>query len=388
MALRLGCVMMMIVLLAMAGRGSDATFTNKPPQSSFCQRAEASRQCANPPTVDSDFKVEEYLGKWYEIGSTAAFKLLSEAGLVCNQALYSSANGTLSLLNSGLRVISRLAAAEVTAINVAARGSCAAAREVCYQLPALIELSQSLSDPSLGHRLASSAQAADLALHRLAADVSLVQQANGDISQANYSSGGRTLQSSIDVINRYTKDAEEHQDAIADFAVELNKIRAEATKESKEAQKTLGSAALKIGASSAGIEVGLKALEVGAKYLMSNGQPIDNGGVSSVTGTITQPNATSPAKLEVAISVAKSPYWIIALEKAKDGAYSAALVYSCQQGVGKSLFVLSREPTLEMTTLAAFLSKAESLGIYNDCEDPFLLTLQRGGSCGQPPLSM
>ncbi|KAH7276599.1 hypothetical protein KP509_39G013700 [Ceratopteris richardii] len=390
MALRLGCVMvmkLMIVFVALEGRGSNATYVKQPSQSSFCKRAEATRQCPNPPTVDSDFKIEKYLGKWYEIGSTAAFKLLFEPGLVCDRALYSSADGKLSLRNSGLRVISRLAAAEVTAINVAARGSCTAAREVCYQLPALMELSQSLSDSSLRYRLASSVQAAGLALDRLAADVTLVQQANGDISQANYSPGGRTLQSSVDVINRFTKDAEEQRNTIANFAAELNNIRSEATKESEQAQKTLGSAAVKIGASSAGIGVALKALEVGAKSLLSNGQPVGDGSVSSVMGTIAQPSATSPAKLQVTINVAKSPYWIIALEKAKDGSYSAALVYSCQQG-GKSLFVLSREPTLEMTTLDAFLSTAESLGIYNDCEDPFILTLQRGGSCGEPPNSM
>ncbi|KAH7276595.1 hypothetical protein KP509_39G013500 [Ceratopteris richardii] len=384
MAHRLCSFMILIVVAAVTAHRSDAISAKQQPPSSFCTRAEASRQCANPPTVDADFNVEEYLGRWYEIGSTATFKLLSETGLICNQAFYSSSSGKLSLLNSGLTVISPLAAADVSAINFAGRGSCAAAREVCYQLPALVKLSQSKCNPALRRQLASSVKAAGLALHRLASDVSLIQQANGEINQANYPSGGRTLQSSVADIKKFTKEAEYQQDAIAQFAAELNKTRAKARKESAEIQNTLNSAALKVSQSSAAIEVGLNTMKVRAKSLLSTGQPINNGNVYSVPGTITQPNATSPAKLEVSIFTSRAPYWIIALEKAKDGAYSAALIYSCQQGVGKSLFVLSREPTMAMATLHGFLSKAESLGIYNDCEDPFLLTLQRGGTCGRP----
>lgn len=376
----------------------------------FCGRAEASKSCAKPPTVDDIFKVEEYLGKWYEIGSTASFKLLTEGGLACNQARYSaSLAGKLSLLNSGLRVISRLAVAEVAAVNVAARGACAAARDVCYQLSSVGQLSHSLSNLSLIHgnagaqllqlsnELKSSAQAAQYALQNLSDDVSLIQKVNGQISQANYSS---SLQSSVADIKEHVKEGGQEQEAVASLASTLNKIRGQVkdvsyksgwSKESKaaleQAALSLGSIAVKVGASSTAIELNLKAVGFGANSLQGNGHPIDDPSVSSVTGSITQPNATAAAKLEVSINSNKAPYWIIALEKSNQGAYSAALVYSCREVAGltaKSLFILSREPELEKATLDAFLAKAELLGIYNDCEDPFLLTVQRGGDCGQP----
>lgn len=373
----------------------------------FCSRA--AEACAKPPTVD-DLQVEEYLGKWYEMGSTATFKLFTEAGLACNQARYtSSPHANLSLLNSGLRVISPLAVAEVGAVNVAARGICGGAREVCFQVAAVRQLSQSLTNLTLhsstNHQsllqladdLASSANAAEQTLQDLADDVSLIQEENGQISQANYSSA-RSLQSSADAMNEYVKAASKEQGAIASLASNLNKIRARVwemghkswSEESKlaleQASVALGSIALKVGASSSVIEVGLKAVGLGAKALLKNGQPIEDGRVSSVTGAITQPSAVSAGKLEVTINGGKAPYWIIGVEKSEEGAYSAALVYSCT-AVAKSLFVLSREPEVQKGTLDAFLAKAHSLGIYNDCEDPFLLTLQRGGDCGKPSSS-
>ncbi|KAI5077954.1 hypothetical protein GOP47_0007778 [Adiantum capillus-veneris] len=378
----------------------------------FCERAEASGSCAKPPTVDEEgFKVEDYLGKWYEIGSTASFKLLNEAGLVCNQARYSaSASGNLSLLNSGLRVISPLALAEVVAVNVAARGACAAAREVCHQLAAVSQLTRSLATLDghdahllqISQQLKTSTQAAQQALNDLSEDVSLIQQANGQISQANPSS---SLQSSVAALNRYVKEGRQvEQGALTSLVSTLNKIRGQVKDAShksglrekskaalEHAALSLASIALKVGASNNAIELSLKAVGVGAKALAGNGHPVNDASVSSVSGSIIQPNATSPAKLAVSIIGNKAPYWIIALEKSKSsqsmGAYSAALVYSCSEVAGvtaKSLFVLSREAQLQRSTLDAFLAKAESFGIYNDCEDPFLLTLQRGGNCGQP----
>ncbi|KAH7276601.1 hypothetical protein KP509_39G013900 [Ceratopteris richardii] len=352
-------------------------------QSSFCERALASVSCANPPTVNGDFNVEEYLGRWYEIGCTASFKLLTEAGLICDQAVYSSsADGNLSLLNSGLRVIGLLAVAEVVGIDLAAGSACSAARDVCYQLPALADISQSLSNRSLASRLNSSVQSAELALQSLSDDVSLVQQTNGQISQANYT-GDRTLNSSVEGIKLNVEEAEVEQQAILKFATELSDIIGEVKEENTTAAEVLVTTSLKVAESVAAIAVSLKAVELASEVLLTNGQPIEDASVSSVTGTITQPDAAAAAKLEVTIIGNEAPYWVIDLERSDDGSYSAALVYSCTEGTGKSLFVLSREPTLAQATLDGFLAKAESLGIYNDCEDPFLFTLQKGGDCGQ-----
>ncbi|MCO5551529.1 hypothetical protein L7F22_005033 [Adiantum nelumboides] len=395
-------IVMLLVMLLLSTSSAEAT------EKHFCERAEASRKCANPPTVDEDgqFKVEEYLGKWYEIGSTASFKLLTEAGLVCNQARYSaSPAGNLSLLNSGLRVINSVAVAEVAAVNVAARGACAAARQVCHQLVGVGQISRSLAtvhgaDAELLHlsqQLSTSVQVTQQALDNLSQDVTLIQQGNDQISQANPSS---SLQASVAAIKQYVMEGGQEQENVASLTSTINKIRSNLTDAShksgwsekskaalQHAALSLASKALKVGASSTAIGLSLNAVGVGAKALAANGQPVKDASVSSVSGSITQPNATSAAKLQVSIIGNKAPYWIIALERSSQGACSAALVYSCSQVAGvaaKSLFVLSREPQLQRSTLDAFLAKAASLGIYNDCEDPFFLTLQRGGDCGQP----
>ena len=57
--------------------------------SPFCEKAisNSSGVCPEVSTFDI-IDISAYAGVWYEIGSTAQFKLLSEAGLDCLQANY------------------------------------------------------------------------------------------------------------------------------------------------------------------------------------------------------------------------------------------------------------------------------------------------------------
>lgn len=366
----------------------------------FCSRAVASRSCPKPPTIDS-FNLEAYLGRWYEIGSTARFKLSTEAGVACDQAVYSSTAGKFALLNSGLQVIN--GAAQIRGVTASARAICSGARNACFQLQAAGQVSHALQSFNtthslqLAHQLSFSADAAALHLQRIAEDVTHIQQVNGQISQANASS----LQSSIADINEYVDEARREQRQVAGLVGGLNKIGAQvwelgkkagisvkAKRELQQASKTLTSFAADLKESSSSMKLALNALHAKAISLLTNAQPIQHPHVSFVTGRITQPNATSAGKLEVTINGTTAPYWIIGLESDSKGAYSAAMVYSCREVAGvsaKSLFVLSKERQVDHATLQGFLAKAELLGIYNDCEDPFLLTLQRGGTCGKVP---
>lgn len=377
----------------------------------FCARAVASKSCATPPTVDA-INLEAYLGHWYEIGSTASFKLLTEAGLVCDQAQYSSNSGNLSLVNSGLNVIGTLAAAQVSAVSLAARGVCTGAKDICNGLAPSAVIAQALQDiseavanlASIDHadaallsrasqKLSKSVDLAESAVQALADDVSQIQQSNGQISQAN-----AIVPRNIAAIQRYANQASNQQAIVNALAGDLysasfqvKAVSAKLRKSEANVKQTLDKAAgllteeaTKFTASSTAIATSLEAIKATSATLLLDGKPIENGSVRSVNGRITQ-NSGAAAKLEVSINGAMAPYWIIDLEGDGKGGYAAALVYSCTEvavvGVTKSLFILSREPQLDEQIVQKFLDRASSYGIYDDCDDPFLFTVQRNALC-------
>lgn len=377
----------------------------------FCSRARASKSCPTPPTFDS-VNLQAYLGHWYEIGSTASFKLLTESGLVCDQAQYSAASGNVSLLNSGLKVIGPLAIAEIGAVSLAAGGVCTGARDICYDLAPSSGISQALyyisnakgnltkTDAALlsqiSQKLRVSLEATEMALQVLADNIKQVQQLNSQLSQANAS-----LPESINAIKSNVSQASQEQAAISNLVGELSEAQSQtraiskklqpdgkeaiyAKQELEQATSSLTEAAVKIATINAAMGVSLGGIKAGAATLSLNEQPISNAKVSSVQGGITQ-NASSPGKLEVSINGVKAPYWILQVQEDGRGGYGAALVYSCREIAGlaaKSLFILSREPYLDEKVVEGFLKQAELYGIYNDCDDPFLFTVQRGGNCG------
>ena len=78
------------------------------------------------------------------------------------------------------------------------------------------------------------------------------------------------------------------------------------------------------------------------------------------------------------------PLQVIALEGGVPvgvGEYSALLVYTCSVNANgdptTDLVLLSRTPTLTPQAVINFLSIANSLGVFTDCDNPFVPTLQR-----------
>jgi hypothetical protein len=212
------------------------------------------------------------------------------------------------------------------------------------------------------------------AIAELAEEVESIQKLNGEINEAGYSEDLR------ENVGEGLKRAVAGMREAAD--------RAEARLKEVEAAAGLD------GRDVAAAAAELAAIRASAAALLAAGRP-GNASVSYVGGTVAQPDpATSPAKLHVSIGpVAAAPYWIVdAAVRSGPGFehyyYSAALVFSCSSSrfpgsVSKSLFILSRRPRLDPHIVRRFLAKAGSLGIYNDCNDPFLFTLQRGGNCGR-----
>jgi len=144
-----GMAFTLVVFLAIqfAGIQGDANV------GSFCEKAIANYNNSGACPEVSTFDIVDtvaYAGVWYEIGSTAQFKLLSEAGLDCLQANYTMqiSNGTTSLavVNSGRRSLGPVATLGVTSISTGAKDVCMSARDVCAYLGPPSGMMQSVTE--------------------------------------------------------------------------------------------------------------------------------------------------------------------------------------------------------------------------------------------------
>eukprot|EP00897_Mesotaenium_endlicherianum_P007023 jgi/Mesen1/6349/ME000328S05630 len=78
------------------------------PNATTCGAPTGPATCPTPQVVNT-VQLDKYAGRWYEIASTARFKVQRENGLICNQASYglqaqaegSNASASVSVLNSG-----------------------------------------------------------------------------------------------------------------------------------------------------------------------------------------------------------------------------------------------------------------------------------------------
>ena len=119
----------------------------------FCERANGWDVMTGCPDV-STFDIVDmaaYAGVWYEIGSTAQFKLLSEAGLDCLRANYtlqdqSGLAASLAVVNSGVRSLGPVATLGVTSISAGAKEVCVSARDVCSYLGLASAMMQSVAE--------------------------------------------------------------------------------------------------------------------------------------------------------------------------------------------------------------------------------------------------
>ena len=224
---------------------------------SFCDRATSNATITTCPTVSTFdlIDITAYAGLWYEIGSTAQFKLTTFAGMTRVEANYtvvqttssSSSDGdqllhsttTISAVNSGVRTLGPIATTGVAGINRGAKDVCQGARDVCSSLGSQSDLMQSVNElckvaylladdrPDLSPTLTSVANQVQgyafnisRELPMLARHVKEVQIQNGYLSEANGTAKARVEQLRLDLIA-----ISKHVDVIVEFVNEMAAAR-------------------------------------------------------------------------------------------------------------------------------------------------------------------
>eukprot|EP01018_Ginkgo_biloba_P025332 Gb_35276 [translate_table: standard] len=318
---------------------------------SFCTRSISRNSCPDPRTADY-LKIKSYMGTWYQIASTGRYKLTFESGLVCEQANYTLVNsdeyGTskISVINSGASVISRLEAMGIARMDFLA-----------HTVSQIQQIHARLSRDD-GLRWSNLNQLSEV----VATAINAVRSFNGEIVYATNTK--RVILSEAAVL------ASENPSLAFQLGAAAYDIHSEL---------------VKIQSNLAYIRFVLTNMEVtsitfGAQPSSSTWPPVMFGQGSQ--------NSSSPGKIGMNFSGVESPYWIIRLEGSAREGYRAALVYrfreDLQGEIHEDLFVLSRTRDLEKRVMNRFIETAARYGIYTDCDNPFIMTHQRGGSCGAP----
>lgn len=223
--------------------------------SSFCDRATSNTTITTCPVISTFdlIDITAYAGLWYEIGSTAQFKLTTSAGMSRVETNYtviqttSSSSSdhhlhsttTISAVNSEVRTLGPIATTGVAGINRGAKDVCQGVRDVCSSLGSQSDLMQSVNElckvayiladdrPDLSPTLTSVAkQVQGYALNisrelpMLARHVKEVQVQNGYLSEANGTAKARVEQLRLDLIA-----ISKHVGVIVEFVNEMAAAR-------------------------------------------------------------------------------------------------------------------------------------------------------------------
>lgn len=389
---------------------------------SFCPLTLSRPTCPTLPTYDA-FDITTYGGVWFEIGSTANFKNLQEAGGICVVANYtlqqapSPGNGAVvGVLNTLFSLGAPLLNTSQIVISLSAGQICSQAFVICAETDPLgsNNLTQGLTLVSNVASQCSSAQAPVLAsaektikeaigkierkLDELSTAVNTIQRLDAQLGQGqgDATDGVAALLGTV---------AEANGTAIA-IATEVGSIEGARESVGEVAAQlaakgdTGGSAKLyeAVGLLLAGeggitaqvgqIQAALASM-AGVAGLFLAPATAPEGYNSRIVGVAVQ-NSTFAGKLKVTFpGFPPGDYWVLAVEDEGGPGYAATLVYGCDQnssggGVEETLFVLSRTPTLPKASVHRLLAKAAALGVTSTCSTPFIFTVQ-SPSCGSPP---
>lgn len=217
--------------------------------SPFCEKAISNYSSGACPEV-STFDIVDtvaYAGVWYEIGSTAQFKLSSEAGLDCLQANYtlqlsndtSQGASQLAVVNSGRRSLGPVATLGVTGISTGAKDVCMSARGVCSQLSPPSQMMQSVTElrkiafmvrkelPDQAEILNDVAQKIEgygynisAEFTKMAEHVHRIQTLDGYLSAGNNTASANVEQIKLEMI-----EIEKHIDVFMEFVNEMTTAR-------------------------------------------------------------------------------------------------------------------------------------------------------------------
>lgn len=380
-----------------------------------------------------DFNVERYLGRWYEIGSTALYKFQYERGLICDHTIHSllvprtAEHGpVLSILGRGYQTLTPLESAGVAHLSGASQGVCSNARTICAlvapngllreTIPQLAETIAIIrNDSVMRHRaetenlvtdlrnLRALANTVQISVDKLSRNISRLQALNANISQGAGDTQHNIIalmeeSSSIDTniqsLNLHV--SESIANLRAEIAQGANFIRVENPDLASRLDRSilaLGAEFGRIETSLAGIAMALTGVSASSRALAglptSPGGPAPSLPAREVRGVALQ-NPDARGKLELHQYGAPSQYWVLDVERSENSRrYDAVLVYSCiDHGLDgvlplEHLFVLAKNRTLAPATVNMFLETARRYGIYSECDNPFVTTVQHG-TCGWP----
>ncbi|KAG0576146.1 hypothetical protein KC19_5G058600 [Ceratodon purpureus] len=424
MGTRLCTILFLLTLIAItefAGVHGVATLD------SFCEKANSYSNSTCPDVSTFDIvDPAAYAGMWYEIGSTAQFKLLSEAGLDCLQSNYTlqlpndPSGAALAVVNSGERSMGAIATLAITSISTGAKEICMNARDVCSYIGPSSAMMQSVTElrivsdkvksslPEQAATLDDVAQKVENYAYNvskeftmLAKHVAKIQTMDGFLSAGNDSATNVdqlkldmiAMSKHIDVFVEFMHEMDIARSLLAQVAVKLV-LAGEfvCSVDITEASALIAAAEQSISLRAARMRSTHTAMNAASEVLQLADLKLPNNLSWSSPGVATQ-NATARGRLEFSILGLSDPYVIIALEGLPSRGYDAALLYSCTEDrlldtIQQSFFVLSRRPTLQPATLNRFLAVASSLGIDLDCENPFLPSSCNGAPEGDAPTSM
>lgn len=380
----------------------------------YCGDSLAISTCPDVSTYN-DIDLAAYGGKWYEIGSSASFKNLLEAGGVCAEAQYTEeSSSTLKVVNSNFLTATPTAMTAAGGISGSSSLVCQQARTVCSELSAddsllnegLSKVWKFQSDNSgsypteagLVSTAASKIQQASKdfgpQLDQLSKYVNQLQTQNSQLSQTDGDASAVVglIKSTLSLARSQVTTLDSTYQTISDAQMDLINVAKDLFQKGGDAMgpsftltdaatEILGGAKIiqaQVGAMSIAVEASTKAATA---VLKDTEKPFYN--VSTISGTATVNG--SEAKLSVTFSpvpgkLFPAPYWILAVDGASSSGYNAALVYSCANvltgGVDQTLWVLARSPSLSQDVTNKFLSLAANLGIKQDCDSPFVYTVR------------
>ncbi|KAH7372696.1 hypothetical protein KP509_17G017000 [Ceratopteris richardii] len=392
--------------------------------SDFCMRRVATKTCPTPPTIDT-IDLHTFLGSYYEVGTTARYKLRSEGGLVCMRSNFSmdtppeaQANVvTIDVQNTGLQVVGIESVSAFSKISYSAADVCANAARMCAMMDTSSKLSEALvrigtvsndiafSSPMdlkpLNHAAAiinSSVANVYRKADALALTVTVISRIAAELSQGvgPYDTLLRALRSTVTSGSNEVREL--GSNVIGNLTYTRNLIAQVITHRTNPSHVELLSEASTLIEQE--IELLISQVSRIQGLLSSIGGPLADtleadasltNQTKNIVVTKGQVIQTTGERGNMVLSIKQTirPYKIIALEGFPLLGYSSLLVYSCELDSNgdpvEDVFLLSSSPSIPAPIVNILLNLASTYGISMDCDSVFVPTVQTTGDCGLLP---
>lgn len=146
--------LLLFVMVMLSGVASQPVIIGTSPDyGDYCSRRMAAMACPSPPTIDN-LDLRTFLGSYYEVGTTARYKLRSEGGLVCAHSNFSvdiipppqdqTSVVTIDVQNSGMQVMGIESVSALSKIAYSAADVCANAARMCTMMDTSSKLSEAV----------------------------------------------------------------------------------------------------------------------------------------------------------------------------------------------------------------------------------------------------